>query len=158
MTSDLLHAKKLINTLDLTQVINRLIYIEKWSKKHAIAACQQYRNYLFLKKKYGSNYTLPPSIDIDEVWHAHILHSEDYYAFCKQVFGHFLHHHPHHGKNNEVSSQKLAEMFENHTQSLYLKEFGEYIYTVRVSSIWHKIVKIYQALLDIFLKRKNIYA
>lgn len=35
-----------------------------------------------------------PSPFVDQVWHAHILNTHDYKAFCKQVFGHFMHHIP----------------------------------------------------------------
>jgi hypothetical protein len=31
-----------------------------------------------------------PSPFVDQVWHAHILNTHDYKAFCKQVFGHFM--------------------------------------------------------------------
>lgn len=99
-------------------------------KKWALKASQQYRNYLFLKIKYGRSYALPPSLDIDEVWHAHILHTEEYYEFCQRAFGFFLHHHPHHGKNNSISDQEIAEDFEK-TQELYHTEFGEYIYAIK---------------------------
>ena len=35
-----------------------------------------------------------PSPFVDQVWHAHILDTHDYKAFCEQVFGHFVHHIP----------------------------------------------------------------
>lgn len=31
---------------------------------------------------------------VDEVWHAFILHTPDYMAFCTDTFGKFLHHQP----------------------------------------------------------------
>jgi len=31
---------------------------------------------------------------IDPFWHAHILHTEEYFEFCSRIFGHYLHHHP----------------------------------------------------------------
>ncbi len=127
---DFAKIKKLINAVDLSSTINRLVKVHHWKNSLALKAVQQYRNYLFLKKKYGKTYSLPPSYDIDEVWHAHILHTEDYYTFCKEVFGDFLHHHPHHGKNNSITDQEIAEGFKK-TQELYYTEFGEYIYAVK---------------------------
>jgi len=38
---------------------------------------------------------MTPSELIDEVWHAHILHTEDYFAFCKAFNrGRYVHHRP----------------------------------------------------------------
>ncbi len=31
---------------------------------------------------------------IDEVWHIFVLHTSDYYDFCKEYFGTFVHHNP----------------------------------------------------------------
>jgi hypothetical protein len=31
---------------------------------------------------------------VDEVWHAFILFTSDYAAFCDEVFGRFVHHAP----------------------------------------------------------------
>jgi hypothetical protein len=128
--TDLHAAKKLIDSVDLNPTIERLVKVHNWPRKEAIEASKQYRNYLFLKKKYGDSHPLPPSHDIDEAWHAHILHTEDYYNFCKQVFGEFLHHHPHHGKDNSITDDDIAKMFEK-TQEFYYTEFGEYIRAIR---------------------------
>lgn len=37
---------------------------------------------------------LLPSDPVDEFWHAHILHTEQYAAFCERNFGYFVHHRP----------------------------------------------------------------
>lgn len=139
----LANGKVLIDSLDLSPVIARLTRIDKWLEKHTFEACKQYRNYLYLKLKYGHLYELPPSLDIDEVWHAHILHTEDYYEFSKKVFGGFLHHHPHHGKGNTITQAQLEQMFEDETQRLYHSEFGEYIYQIRPMTFGKKIAIFY---------------
>ncbi len=134
-------AKQSIDTVDLTSTINRLIKVHKWTKKQALTAANQYRNYLFLKIKYSErDLSLPPSFDIDEVWHAHILHTQDYMEFCEQAFGYYLHHHPHHGKNNIIADADLAFTFENETQKLYFAEFGKNIKAVRPLP-WFLIIK-----------------
>ncbi len=130
-SQDLVVIKKSIDTVDLNSTINRLIEIHNWKEKWAFKAVQQYRNYLFLKIKYGNSHILPPSLDIDEVWHAHILHTEEYYEFCHRVFGFFLHHHPHHGKDNNLTDLDITKIFEHETQRLYYLEFGDYIEAVR---------------------------
>lgn len=35
-----------------------------------------------------------PEPDIDEMWHEHILHTEEYIRFCRKCFGGYLHHRP----------------------------------------------------------------
>lgn len=133
-------AKKIINTMDLQPVIDRLIRVEKWPVAEAIAVVQQYRNYLFLRKKYPQ-FTLPPSKDIDEAWHAHILHTKAYREFCRQVFTHseeqFLDHNP---AEDEQSAAQFSQYFEK-TQELYKREFGEYIYQIHGKSIFRKLIE-----------------
>ncbi|MBS0350403.1 MAG: glycine-rich domain-containing protein-like [Proteobacteria bacterium] len=133
-------SKNLIYNANLTSTIERLIKVEKWSKDEALEAVKQYRNFLFLKRKYGDSHVLPPSYDMDEVWHAHILHTKEYCDFCEEVFGSYLHHHPHHGIKNEITDKDISFAFENETQRLYFAEFGEYIYAVKPPS-WLFIIK-----------------
>lgn len=133
--TELKYAKQVINSLDLKGPIWRLVTLHRWSKKQALEACEQYKNYLFVLKKYadGHNYKvedLQPSFDVDEVWHAHILCTPDYVDFCNRVFHGYLHHHPHHGADNSIPQKTLEEMFEI-TQRLYFQEIGDYMYAVR---------------------------
>ncbi len=125
--------KELIDSVDLSPVLKRLVVVEGWRLKQAKLAIQQYRNYLFLKHKYRAQYLpdqLPPSYEIDEVWHAHILHTRDYVHFCNRVFNEYLHHSPHHGQNQELSLEQMADLFAE-TQKLYYKEFGDYIRSIK---------------------------
>ncbi len=131
--SSLDQARSLIDSSDFSAVIKRLVKIDKWPLSQAKEACAQYRNFLFLKKKYGHAYELPPSYDIDEVWHAHVLHTRDYMDFCSSVFGAFLHHNPHTDDADPESMGKLVKLFESQTQKLYQLEFGTPIYAVRIS-------------------------
>lgn len=134
------HAKYTIDSFDLQPVIDRLTRVEKWSKDDAVAVIKQYRRYLFLRRKYP-NQILPPSKEIDDAWHAHILHTRAYRKFCQQVFDYnkeqFLDHNP---AEDEQSTVQFDKFFEQ-TQSLYKKEFGEYIYQVRGRSILRKMLE-----------------
>lgn len=148
--------KSLIYSANFDSVVSRLVAVNKWSKREALLAVQQYRNFLFLKRKYDHQYTLPPSVDIDEVWHAHILHTREYMNFCQHVFGHFVHHEPHvkDEKGNIVSPCKLSEFFETQTQELYFQEFGEYIYAIRPMFFWFNIIEILKEMGSFFKLRK----
>lgn len=64
---------------------------------------------------------------VDEVWHAFILHTRDYAAFCESVFGTFLHHEP--GTIKNPISTEAVEKF----VSAYQTVFGE------VPLIWNSL-------------------
>ena len=132
-------AKSKIDNADLQQVADRLDRVDHWKPYEITESIKQYRNFLYLKKKYGKIFDLPPSVCIDEVWHAHILHTEDYVNFCDDVYGEFLHHHPHHGKNQEITDEAMAKMFAEQTQIIYQQEFGKPLYQV-YGLPWYKRV------------------
>jgi hypothetical protein len=129
MEPNLILAKERIVSADVSSVIKRLVQVEKWSEKDALAACQYYRNYLYILLKYSHQYELPPSLEIDEMWHAHILHTHDYQQFCQLVFNNFLHHQPYDAYGE--LAQMANELFESQTQRLHYEEFGDYIYAIR---------------------------
>lgn len=35
-----------------------------------------------------------PILIIDEMWHLFILHTQEYFKFCRRYFGEYMHHHP----------------------------------------------------------------
>ncbi len=155
--SHLENAKQLIYAINLDPVIDRLVKVDKWTKQQAIDAIKQYRNYLFLKRKYGETYAFPPSHDIDEVWHAHVLHTKDYFDFCEKAFGTYLHHHPHHGSNNELTEEDISFAFENETQRLYFNEFGEYIESIQPIPFF-LIIKRFFEYLKTCMKNQRIHS
>lgn len=138
-----------VYTLDLSSTLKRLVHVDSWYKKSAEAALAQYRNFLILKKKYGEEHKLPPSYEVDEVWHAHVLHTEEYAHFCATIFGRFLHHHPHLGKEAR-SKEELAQLFEK-TQSLYYQEFGCYLETIPKRAYRQKMLVLLTAIKTRFL-------
>lgn len=64
-----------------------------WSEGRLNRAMTGYRQFLYLEMIYPE-VRLVPHIDMDEVWHEHILHTRDYAAMCEAVLGRFLHHEP----------------------------------------------------------------
>lgn len=120
--------KQRIDDMDLSPVVDRMIQVYRWKKKYAFIVMEQYKNFLFLKWKYGNNYLLPPSVEIDEFWHNHILHTQNYYQDCLKLFGEYLHHHPQHKDAQSITKRELEWRFENETQRFYQLEFGDYIY------------------------------
>jgi len=115
--------------LDLSEVTSSMISRHGWSEDEAQDAEKLYRNFLFLVSKYSNKTTLVPSHDIDMYWHEHILFTKKYFKDCDSIFGSYFHHDP---SLTADGAGDLRKLFDN-TQELHNKEFGYYIYDVRVS-------------------------
>ena len=106
-----------------------------WDTDSAQKAIMYYKNYLWLLRKYSQEYpVIPPSIDIDEIWHHHILDTYKYHEDCAAIFGQYLHHYPYFGMRGEADFQELERTFKI-TQQLYFKEFGEQMQSFEVEEI-----------------------
>lgn len=130
-------AKYYIDHIDFSNIINKMVLHQGWLKTDALQVCQMYRNYLYLHKKYGAQYSLPPSEEIDEFWHNHILDTQQYRADCEKIFGQYLDHYPYLGIDQKTTLNDLESAFAI-TQQLYHQEFGEQIYQVK--TIFSKII------------------
>lgn len=128
-------------SLDLTRITDKLVREKKWLKRDAETTCKLYRQFLFLKKKYPSE-ALPPSQDIDEFWHEHILDTFAYQQDCNKTFGEILHHNPF---LPEKDLSRIDKDFER-TQELHFNEFGEYI--IATKSKYPKIIYYFLRLFE----------
>lgn len=135
-TPSLEEAVNHINIMDLSLIHKKLtsydpLLCRQWSDAEAEIAIQYYKNFLFLNKKYLSTYpVIPPLLEVDEVWHHHILDTRQYKKDCMKIFGSYFHHYPYFGTRGESDFNNLAIAFEQ-TQKLYEHEFGD-----RMISIW----------------------
>lgn len=121
--------KDMIMNLDFSMIINKMVSHQGWSKKDAEEVCRLYKNYLFLCVKYPDQ-SLPPSEDVDEFWHNHVLDTIKYRKDCDILFGKYRDHYPYFGIDGKTSMQDLSNAFDI-TQKLHMEEFGEYIYEIR---------------------------
>lgn len=83
-----------IDAIDLTNCTNRLMdpkLGKGWSKDKAAEQVGKYRNFL---KMISTGMTCVPTKDVDEVWHTHILDTEEYTKDCQRCFGYYVHHRP----------------------------------------------------------------
>lgn len=130
------HASNYIEKLDLTKIQKKLCSGGKlisrcWTPAECEIAIQYYKNFLFLNKKYLKIYPIiPPSIEIDEIWHQHILDTRQYTTDCQRIFGYYFHHFPEFGSRNEQDKNNLNIAFKV-TQQLHFKEFGSHILSIR---------------------------
>ena len=119
-------AKSYIYSIDFSMIINKMVQHQGWKRKHAEKACEMYRNYLYLCKKYGDQYQLPPSEEIDEFWHNHIIDTKKYRRDCDRIFGRYFDHYPYLGIDKTTTRNDLYQFFER-TKALYCSEFNEEI-------------------------------
>ncbi len=125
-----------IEGMDLERIVQKLcrkrltIQDRALSRKQAQEAIIQYKRFLWVLRKYRRQYRfLPPSREIDYVWHAHILDTRSYQRDCRLIFGRFIHHDPYFGLNGRNDEQSLRRSF-HLTQKLYEREHGEPIYAI----------------------------
>jgi hypothetical protein len=120
---DLKTAKDYIYNIDFSQIISKMLTHGGWIQDDAVETCKQYRNFLYLNKKYA-DHILPPSLDIDHFWHEHILDTRKYTEDMDAIFGRYLHHYPYFGIDGKHTTDEATQCFQV-TQDLYMKEFGE---------------------------------
>lgn len=124
MTISFQAAQDYIHSLDLSYLIDVMCRedypLPRWIKPEAEKACLIYKRFLLLFKKHPHE-PLVPSRIIDEVWHNHILHTQQYTTDCQAIFGHYLHHTP---ANPQENPTQLVNDYQK-TKQLYLDLFGE---------------------------------
>jgi len=130
MEAALQEAKQKIDSLDMRMIIKKLV-INGWKEDQAQAAVKQYKNLLYLWKKHADHTILPPSLELDDVWHTHILDTQKYHTDCNDIFGRYLHHYPYFGMDDKTDRNDLNRAFEN-TKKCYREVFGEDLECVRL--------------------------
>jgi|SRR5579871_6061091 len=138
LDSELARSAHYIQTLDFSQIIDKLVDHMGWARGHAVEAAELYKKFLFLQRKYGHLYTLPPSEDIDEFWHMHILDTKRYRKDCEVIFGRILEHYPYLGIDESTNFEDLERAF-GKTHELFALEFNkERIQEIR--GTWAKLI------------------
>ena len=136
-------AQAYIEALDFDSILNKLLrtdvrvpYSTPWDEDVAIHAIKNYRRFLLIwrKYKYDTNDPTPltPTLEVDEIWHNHILHTTRYSEDCAMIFGEYHHHYPYFGidgADRAVESETLATAMRR-VQMLFLAEFGEPLLTL----------------------------
>lgn len=133
-----------IQRMDFSQLIQKETspwipnpYGTKWQYDDLVAAIERYKRFLYLLVKYHDRFDyITPTLEIDEIWHQHILDTRRYHQDCLALFGHYLHHDPSFGmidheqlststdQEPDIDYQQLYDYFQT-TRMLYLIEFGD---------------------------------
>lgn len=109
-----------LDALDLEPIKFKLVTQYGWSLEKADAVESLYKGYLRLCATHVGK-TIVPTIDIDEMWHAHILDTRKYQEDCEKVFGGFMHHYPYLGMLGDEDDAQEGFLV---TKSLFLSELG----------------------------------
>jgi hypothetical protein len=113
-----------LDGLDLGPAKKRLVK-EGWNVEDVEAAAAEYLKFLALTREYPDE-ELVPCHDVDELWHAHILHTKRYEDDCTRYVGFFVHHDP-----DEVDEEGAAPVGSagtkkpDRTLELYERHFGK---------------------------------
>jgi hypothetical protein len=94
-----------------------------WSPEMAEFVETNYRRWLFLRRKH-EDVPMPPSVQIDEVWHMHILDTRAYRRDSGRIFGYYLDHNPYFGVGGEEAQKQLDTAAED-TWRHFREEYGE---------------------------------
>lgn len=142
--------------MDFSPLTDKLVRKEHWLQEEAEQACLQYRRYLILVAKYHDQYPeLPPSEDIDQFWHMHILDTTRYGKDCESIFGFFLHHYPYLGMDGKTTENDVDHAFANTTR-LYYQEFGEHLTNARFKP-WQRALIRFAGLVDRYTGKLKQY-
>jgi len=114
LRADLKKNHAFISVMSLDKPIKYTVTKHPRLKKYVNELDFAYRVFLYccvLGCSYNVSLNGPGDV-IDEVWHAHILHSEQYQFQCNKIFGSYLHHSPVDGdaEKKEESSALLDLM------------------------------------------------
>lgn len=79
----------------------------------------EYKRFMFLTIYYPSE-IIPTSKEVDKMWHAHIIFTENYFAFCNEVNdGIYIHH----KRSVHELEKDLSSYYKENTLNLYKKHF-----------------------------------
>jgi hypothetical protein len=136
-------AVEYIKKLDLQYIAKRLVDKQGWEPSEAQGAVRKYKNALILLCLHPECLFVPTK-QIDEVWHDHILHTQEYMRDCKRIFGEYMHHMPSSGSEKE--SEHLNSQFKILAR-LYQEQFHEPYITLSPADLAQIAVARYEALL-----------
>jgi hypothetical protein len=92
-----------------------------WDEAYAQRVLEEYLRFMFLTRFAGHSVT--PSDQVDQVWHLHLLYSDEYFNnFCPNYLGEVIHHGPTRGGSKENAKYKN---WYSKTLYTYKRIFGE---------------------------------
>lgn len=76
--------------MDDAEAMSHLVAIRRgWDDRRRVQTLSDYRDFL---SEAAAQPGRRPSLDVDELWHAHILSTRSYSDYCLSRFGRYIHH------------------------------------------------------------------
>jgi hypothetical protein len=111
-----------VEGIDLKPIAYQLKQLH-WSREQIEVAIARYLAFLFLTNQYPK-IPLVPTVEIDQVWHCHILDTSKYAADCQTLFNRFIDHFPYFGVRGACDRQSQLRAYAL-TQALMRNHFGD---------------------------------
>src|SRR5215469_1172362 len=90
-----LFLKQHIRKLDLSSVRAKIMEKKGWSSEQTLQVEGNYKRFLYaLGHIHPGEMLSPPTEEVDEFWHQHILDTRKYREDCQVIFGHYVDHTP----------------------------------------------------------------
>lgn len=118
LTEKVIHGLPIIAHEDLTLIEERLLVDGALSANEIPEAISEYRKFMSLILITGGGLGMI-SRSVDEVWHTHILFTQDYFNFCERAFGRYVHHQPTTSKHS--SDRSSVQKFKSTYKAVYGK-------------------------------------
>lgn len=114
-------AQRTLMSWDLSQIIAYLLRTRAMDSRLIAGAVREYRRYLMVRADLRLKDVPLGAPLVDKVWHAHILHLEDYEQMCLEAFGQLQYHRPYPDEEWERRKLEYAEV----TLGAYTARFGD---------------------------------
>lgn len=101
-----------ISLNDIHEISHYVALMEGWSEERRERVFQDYKSFL----KMASTTLTRPSVDVDKLWHEHILNTVSYEQYCLKHFGRIIHHVP------CIEESLIGELSKSIGRSLYTIE------------------------------------
>jgi hypothetical protein len=122
-----------ILTWDLQKIVEFVVIENPDIPERDIRSSEkEYKYFIYLVTLTGENLSIPTKV-VDLIWHAHILHTKDYIAFCDYVAGSYIHHTPY---------PYTEEKFEDNTDKVSLlsqQVFGNIVFDFNKKNLITKV-------------------
>lgn len=90
-------AREIISRLDLSKYGIKAVKNGHLKAREVERAENEYRHFLLLawvNQRHQSTEFIVPTEHADALWHEHLMYTSEYRAFCDELFGSYLDHHP----------------------------------------------------------------
>jgi hypothetical protein len=92
ITTSQIAQSQFLEEYDFSKYVLHAIYKNPNLVELAHTALEEYKEFLLACVR--SNSLPVPNENVDAIWHSHILFTKDYFEFCHQLCGHYIHHIP----------------------------------------------------------------